>query len=58
MPRPVQIQGRGSDEAQKWLASIVSDRPSWVEERVTQRYLNKFKSLFSEKGFNRLPKRH
>ena len=38
------------DEAQKWLASIVPDRPSWVEERVTQRYLDRFKGLFSEKG--------
>ena len=45
------------DEAQRWLASIVPDRPSWVEERVTQRYLDKFKGLFSEKGFDRLPKR-
>ena len=45
------------DEAQKWLASIVPDRPSWVEERVTQRYLDRFKGLFSEKGFDRLPKR-
>ena len=45
------------DEAQRWLASIVPDRPSWVEERVTQRYLDRFKGLFSEKGFDRLPKR-
>ena len=45
------------DEAQWWLASIVPDRPSWVEERVTWRYLDKFRSLFSEKGFDRLPKR-
>ena len=39
------------------MASIVPDRPSWVEERVTQRYLDRFKGLFSEKGFDRLPKR-
>ena len=45
------------DEAQQWLASIVLDRPSCVEERVTWRYLDKFRGLFSEKGFDRLPKR-
>ena len=45
------------DGAQRWLASIVPNRPSWVEERVTQRYLDRFKGLFSEKGFDRLPKR-
>ena len=43
-------------EAQKWLSSIVDEEP-WWEARKAKRYFDKFRELFSERGFDRLPKR-
>ena len=44
------------DEAQKWLSSIVDEEP-WWEAHKAKRYFDKFRELFSERGFDRLPKR-
>ena len=55
--REEDLEKEGTMDKVQWLASIIPNRPSWVKERVAWRYLNRFKGLFSEKGFDRLPRR-